>query len=157
GISPIIIDDTRSRDLADSRYLGNTAILLGRPAITTESGYLGKTDETSIHRNVSGILSVMRLFRLVQGKPDCLTEPVWIDRYEVIYSKTDGLFFPRVEMGAYVRQGQIVGITTDYLGNAREELRSPFSGLILYIINTPPTSVGEPLFEVGRIKEERNY
>ncbi len=154
GISPIIIDDTRSKDLADARYLGNTAILLGKPAITTESGYLGKTDEASVRRNLTGVLNIMKLFGLLEGKPDFLGEPVWIDRYEVVYSKTDGLFFPRFDRGAYVQRGQVIGITTDYLGNVKEELRSPFSGLILYIIHTPPTSVGEPLFEVGRIRME---
>lgn len=57
-------------------------------------------------------------------------------------------------MGYYVRKGQLVGLTTDYLGNVKEELRAPFSGIILYIINTPPTNAGEPLYEVGRIKGE---
>lgn len=152
GISPIIIDETRPKDLASARYLANTALLLGKPAITTESGYLGKTDEASIRRNLSGILNMMKLFRLIEGQPDLQTEPVWIDRYEVIFSKTDGLFFPRVERGTYVRENQLIGMTTDYLGNIKEELRAPLSGIMLYIIETPPTSVGEPLFEVGRVK-----
>ncbi len=155
GISPIIIDDTRSKKLEEAKYLGNTAILLGKPAITTESGDLGRTDESSIRRNISGILSVMRLFQLLEGQPDFLTEPVWIDRYEVVYSKTDGLFYPHVEKGTFVREGQLIGVTTDYLGVAKERLTSPFTGLILYIIQTPPTSVGEPLFEVGRIQNPR--
>ncbi|MDH7512179.1 MAG: M14 family metallopeptidase [Clostridiales bacterium] len=155
GISPIIIDESRSKDITDSRYLGNTAILLGKPAITTESGYLGKTDEESVSRNVSGILGVMRLVQMIEGKAASPFEPVWIDKYEVVYSKTDGLFFPRTKMGYYVHKGQLVGLTTDYFGNVKEELRAPFSGIILYIINTPPTNVGEPLYEVGRPKEER--
>ncbi len=29
---------------------------------------------------------------------------------------------------------------------------TPLSGIILYLINTPPANKGEPLFEVGRIK-----
>lgn len=154
GISPIIIDETRSKDLTDSRYLGNTAILLAKPAITTESGYLGKTDEESVSRNISGILGVMRLLQMIKGKAANPAEPVWIDRYEVIYSKTDGLFFPRTKRGYYVRKGQLVGLTTDYLGNVKEELRAPFSGIVLYVISTPPTNVGEPLYEVGRLKNE---
>jgi predicted deacylase len=154
GISPIIIDESRSKDIADSRYLGNTGILLGKPAITTESGYLGKTDEESVSRNISGILGVMKLLQMIEGKAANLAEPVWIDRYEVVYSKTDGLFFPRTKRGYYVRKGQLVGLTTDYLGNVKEELRAPFSGIILYVISTPPTNVGEPLYEVGRLKDQ---
>jgi len=153
GIKHIIIDETRSKDLADSKYLGNTAVLMGKPAITTESGYLGKTDEESIRRNIDGTLSLMRYLGMLEGPPEVPDDPVWIDRYEVVYSRTDGLFFPLIKMGHYVSKGQKVGYVTDYLGHVAEDLRAPFSGIILYIINTPPTSRGEPLFEVGRIKE----
>ncbi len=154
GIKHIIIDESRSKDAKDSKYLGNTAVLLGKPAITTESGFLGRTDEESIRRNVDGILGVMRLFKMIAGEPAYAADPVWIDRYEVIYSRTDGLFYPQAEMGHYVLNGQNVGYTTDFEGRVKEELRAPFSGILLYIINTPPTSKGEPLFEVGRVKEE---
>jgi hypothetical protein len=153
GIKHIIIDETRSQDLTDSKYLGNTAVLLGKPAITTESGYLGKTDEESIRRNINGALSLMRHLGMLEGRPEIPDDPVWIDRYEVVYSKTDGLFFPLTKMGHYVSKGQRVGYVTDYLGRIAEDLRAPFSGIILYIVNTPPAGRGEPLFEVGRIKE----
>ena len=154
GIKYIIIDNTRTQDITDSRYLGNTAVLHSKPAITTESGYLGKTDEDSVVRNIKGILNVMKLFEMIEGEPELVSDPVWIDQYKVVYSNHSGLFYPQIEMGYYVTQGQKVGYITDYLGNVKEELRAPFSGIILYIINTPPISKGEPLFEVGRVKEE---
>lgn len=154
GIKHIIIDNSRSKDISDSKYLGNTAILLSKPAITTESGYLGKTDEESVERNINGILSVMRHLAMIEGQPEFVSDPVWFDRYEVIYSKEDGLFFPLTQMGYYVLEGEKVGYITDYLGEVKEELRAPFSGMVLYIINTPPANKGEPLFEIGRIKEK---
>jgi len=154
GIKHIIIDQFRPKDLAHSKYLGNTAILLSKPAITTESGYLGKTDEESISRNIKGLFSVMRLFQMIEGDAELVSDPVWIDHYEVIYSKSNGLFYPEAKMGYWVRKGEKVGYLTDYLGAVLEELRAPFSGILLYIINTPPINEGEPLFEVGRIKEE---
>ncbi len=154
GIKYIIIDKTRTQDITDSKYMGNTAILHSKPAITTESGYLGKTDEESVLRNIKGIFNVMKLFQMIEGKPEFVTDPVWIDQYEVVYSGRDGLFYPQIKMGYYVTQGQKVGYITDYLGNIKEEFRAPFSGIILYIIETPPTSKGEPLFEVGRVKKE---
>ncbi len=154
GIKYIIIDKTRTKDITDSKYMGNTAILHSKPAITTESGYLGTTDEVSVVRNIKGIFSVMKLFRMIEGEPDLVSDPVWIDRYEVVYSSHDGLFYPQTTMGYFVTQGQKVGYITDYFGNIKQELRAPFSGIVLYVINTPPISKGEPLFEVGRVKEE---
>ena len=154
GIKYIIIDKSRTKDKAQSKYLGNTAILHSKPAITTESGYLGKTDEESVIRNIKGILSVMKLFKMIEGEPEFVSHPVWIDHYEVIYSNLDGLFYPQTKMGYYVTKGERVGYIADYLGNVKEELRASFSGIVLYIINTPPINKGEPLFEVGRIKEK---
>jgi hypothetical protein len=151
GIKYIIIDESRTKDLTDSKYLGNTAVLFKKPAITTESGYLGRTDEESIARNVKGVLSVMRLFRMIQGEPEMVRDPLWIDKYEVVYSDADGLFHPQTEMGYYALKGEIIGYLTDYLGNLIQELRSPFTGIVLYIVSTPPANKGEPLFEIGSI------
>jgi predicted deacylase len=155
GIKHIIIDDARTQDINDSRYLGNTAVLRSCPAITTESGYLGKTDEESISRNVRGILSVMRLFNMITGDPDLVKDPVWIDKYEVVYSGFNGLFHPLTKMGYYVRKGEKIGYTADYLGNVVEEFFAPFTGMILYIINTPPANKGEPVYEIGHIQEKK--
>jgi predicted deacylase len=154
GIPHIIIDESRTKDLKDSKYLGNTAILQGKPAVTTEAGFLGRVDEESIGRNVRGVMSVMRHLDMISGDPEPAADPVWIDKYEVVYSKHDGLFAPRVEMGYYVRQGQIVGTIRDYLGGWKEDVKAPFTGILLYVIGTPPCNAGEPLFEVGRIKEK---
>ena len=154
GLPYLIIDDSRTKDLKDSKYLGNTAILQGKPAVTTESGYLGRTDEESVARNVKGVWSVMRHLDMVPGDPEPAADPVWIDKYEVVYSKWNGLFAPRVEMGYYVKQGQVVGTVTDYLGQAKEDVKAPFTGILLYVIGTPPCNAGEPLFEVGRVREK---
>jgi hypothetical protein len=152
GLSPIIIDTTRGRDPLDSKYLGNTALLMGKPAITTEAGYLGRSDEDDIQRNLRGAWSVLRHLGMVGGKPDRVENPVWIDRYEVVMSGRDGLFFPRLASGSRVEAGQTVGIIKDFWGAIVEEVRAPFAGIILYILGTPPCNAGEPLYEVGRIK-----
>lgn len=154
GIKHIIIDKSRTKDLTLSKYLGNTAVLLAKPAITTESGFLGNMDEESIVRNVKGILNVMKLFKMIEGKPEMDLDAIWIDKYEVVYSDADGLFFPLTKMGYYVKKGEKVGYLTDYLGNVIQELRAPFSGIMLYIIHTPPANKGEPLFEVGSVLTE---
>ncbi|MFO7979582.1 MAG: succinylglutamate desuccinylase/aspartoacylase family protein [Candidatus Aminicenantes bacterium] len=153
GIDKIIMDKTRTKDLSESKYLGNTAVLLSKPAITIESGYLGGTDEEDIVRVVNGALSVMKHLNMTKGVPDMVKKPVWIDQYQVIYSETTGLFYPLKKMGQEVKKGEPVGYITDYFGNKTAELTAPFNGIVLYIINTPPANKGEPLFEIGHIKE----
>jgi predicted deacylase len=154
GLPHIIVDDTRGHDLKTSKYCGNTALLRGKLAITTEAGYLGRTDEESVELNVRGALSVLRHLKMLDGRPEPVTEPVWIDKYEVVNSKWSGVWTPRVPMGAFVRAGEIVGTVADYLGDWKEDVRAPFTGILLYIVGTPPCNEGEPLFEVGRVKEK---
>jgi hypothetical protein len=154
GLPHIIIDDTRGHDLKTSKYCGNTALLRGKLAITTEAGCLGRTDEESVDLNVRGALSVMRHLGLLEGQPEPAAEPVWIDKYEVVNSKWSGVWTPRVPMGAFVREGEIVGAVADYLGTWKEDVRAPFTGILLYVVGTPPCNEGEPLFEVGRVKEK---
>jgi hypothetical protein len=154
GIDKIIMDKTRTKDLSESKYLGNTAVLLLKPAITIESGCLGRTDEESIVRVVNGALSVMKHLDMIKGVPDMVKEPVWIDKYQVIYSETTGLFYPLKEMGQEVKKGELVGYTTDYFCEKTAELSAPFNGIVLYIVKTPPANKGEPLFEIGHIKKK---
>ncbi len=151
GIPVIIIDDARTQDPADSRYFGNTAILRGKAAITTEAGALGGTEETAILLNMRGALNMLRYLEMIPGPPEAPPVPVWIDKYEVVESPKDGLFYPCVEMGRYVTKGGMIGRVTDDLGNVTAEMTAPFSGIVLYILGTPPAVKGEPLFEMGRI------
>ncbi len=154
GIKTIIIDSTRTKDASDSKYLGNTAILRGKPALTTEYGNLGRTDEESVRENLRGSMNVMRHLKMLPGAAEAVEVPLWIDKYEVVNSAHDGLWTPLVKMGSYVVKGQKVGLIRDFLGRQVDELRAPFSGIMMYIVNTPPTSQGEALFEVGRVKED---
>jgi hypothetical protein len=153
GLRHIIIDETRTRSLSDSKYLGNTAILRGKPAITTETGALGRTDEEYVKMVLDGVHGVMQYLGMTAGKPAPVADPVWIDKYEVLSSGTTGLFTATVKMSERVVQGQKVGFVMDYLGNVKEEVRAPFDGLVLYVLGTPPISQGEPMIEVGHLKK----
>ena len=45
-----------------------------------------------------------------------------------------------------------LGVVTDLFGKQIYELRAPFAGEVLYIIDTPPISAGEPLAFIGSVK-----
>jgi predicted deacylase len=153
GLRHIIIDNTRGQVLAESKYLGNTALLRGKPAITTETGALGSVAPEYVRMAENGVVQVMRQLGMVEGPVKPAQDPVWIDRYEVLNSASTGLFTPLVRMGEAVVAGQKLGFVTDYLGRPAEDVRAPFEGIILYILGTPPTSTGEPLAEVGHLKK----
>jgi hypothetical protein len=157
GMDHIVIDTERPPDPNQSMYCANTAETRGKPAITTESGGLGRTDEESVARIEQGVMNLLRLFHMVEGEPSVAAHPLWIDRSEVIRSQVTGLFYPLVEKGVVVKEGTVLGSLTDFFGQRIADVRAPFSGVLLYILGTPPVSANEPLAFVGHILQESEH
>jgi uncharacterized protein len=153
GMDHIVLDRERPADPNKSIYCSTTATTRGKPAITTESGGLGLTDNDSIARIEQGVISIMRYLKMVEGAPKMVEHPIFIDKNAVLRSEATGIFYPLVERGHAVAQGTLMGYVTDFFGKRVFELRAPFSGTVLYILGTPPISQGEPLAMVGQVAE----
>jgi predicted deacylase len=150
GHDHIVIDTLRPRDLAASVYTQNTAHLRGKPAITTETGYLGMPAEEMIQRNVDGVFRLLRYFKMLPGELQLVEQPIWIDRTEVLRSSHTGIWYATVERGQTVQQGTMIGYLTDFFGSKLEEIRAPFGGVVMYVVATPAMSSGEPVAMIGR-------
>lgn len=145
GAEHIIVDTTRTRDRERSLYTQNTAHLRGKPALTTENGYLGLPEPEMIERNVQGALRLMRFFGMLPGEPELSPAPVWLAPYEVLTSPETGVWHPRVERGHTVSRGAVIGVLTDFFGDRLAEVRAPFDGEVMYVVGTPAMSKGEPV------------
>jgi predicted deacylase len=155
GNDHIVIDTERPRDPAASVYTQNTAHVRGKPAITTETGYLGVAPEDMVARNERGALRLMRHLRMLPGEPERVTHPIYLDRTAVLTSPATGVWYPLVERGQAVQKGTLVGYVTDFFGNRLADVAAPFTGVVLYVIGTPPMSRGEPVGMIGHVVEER--
>jgi predicted deacylase len=149
GMDHIVVDRERPTDASASVYLSNTAITRGKPALTTESGGMALTDEESIARIERGIAGVMKHLGMRPDGAPPVSQPILIERSEVLRSAATGIFYPAVERGHTVARGTLIGRVSDFHGRVLEEIRSPFAGEILYVIGTPPISKGEPVAFVG--------
>ncbi len=154
GLDHIVIETERPTDPARSVYTSNTAIVRGKPAITTETGLLGRVDTEGADLAEAGAVNLLRHFRMLPGEPRRVEHPIWIDRNEVLRSPATGIFHALVQPDQSVARGTLLGVLTDFFGNTVQEIRSPFAGIVLYIVATPPVSQGEPLGMVGHIKPE---
>jgi predicted deacylase len=151
GLDHIVIDNSLPRNPAESVYTSNTAATRGKPAITTESGALGQTDDESIGRTESGVLNVMKFLKMYPGEPELVKNPIWLEGGEVLRSDSNGIFYPMVERGHTVAQGTLLGYVTDFFGKKLFDVKAPFAGEVLYVLGTPPVSKGEPLAFVVKI------
>lgn len=149
GHDHIVVDTTRPRDPTRSVYTQNTAHLRGKPAITTETGYLGSPDEEMVRLNERGVFRLLRYLRMLPGAVEMVEHPVWIERTEVLRSPGTGTWHPLVERGRAVAQGTLIGYLTDFFGERLAEIRAPFPGILLYVVATPAMSEGEPVAMIG--------
>src|SRR5712692_6388741 len=86
GLDHIVIETERPTDPARSVYTSNTAIVRGKPAITTETGLLGRVDTDGADLAEAGAFNLLRHFRILPGEPRRVEHPIWIDRSEVLRS-----------------------------------------------------------------------
>jgi predicted deacylase len=145
GIDHIILDRGRPTDPARSVYCSNTAITRGKPALTIESGQLGRTDSESVDCIVRGIRGVLRELGMTETGPEPLRDPIYLDPVEVLLSPATGILYPLVEPDQAVATGQILARITDFFGDELAEVTSPFAGVVLYVVATPPITRGQPV------------
>lgn len=149
GLDHIVVDTTRPRDPNASAYTSNTAMTRGKPAITSEIGFLGTTGEEVVQRNVTSAFRLLRWLRMWPGEVEMVEHPVWLARTVVLTSPATGIWYPMVERGHTVQEGTVIGVVTDFFGGTGTLVRAPFAGAVLYVVATPATTAGEPLGMIG--------
>jgi predicted deacylase len=145
GMDHILLDRGRPTDPERSMYCSNTAITRGKPAMTVESGGLGSADRESVERILCGIRGVLRELGMLQGGPEPLKKPVYLDPHQNLTSPATGILYPQVERDQTVSKGAVLARITDFFGHEIADVRAPFDGVILYIVATPPIREGQPV------------
>ncbi len=151
NLKVIVHESGRTKDIENSMYVSNTALLRGKPAISIEAGKLGGTADEDIIAIMKGNYNILKHLKMIEGEPQIDFESVWVQEYTIIRSEQkEGLYYPLLSRGDHVQKGELVGYLTDYFGNKIQEVKSPFDGIILYIIATPPLVEGEPMVMIGK-------
>ncbi len=145
GLDHIVIDRSRPTDPKKTLYTSTTAMVRGKPAMTTESGAMGLTDDASVQAHVDGALSVIHHLGIMNAPSVRVTHPVWYEKTEVLRAPVTGVWRPVVDRMHSVAKDALVGRILDPFGNVLKEIRAPFAGEMLYVVGTPPVSDGEPL------------
>ncbi len=119
------------------------------PAILTEAGGQGLLDETSLATHLRGLRNVMRHLGIIPGAPEPTPAVTVLTELHWVASEHAGLFYPAVAPGDRVARGQRVGETRDYFGAVLAEVSAPGDGVVLFVVTTPATNPGDPLFAVA--------
>lgn len=146
----VIIHETARQDDVSATWCANSALLKGKPALTIESGKLGRVDEEDIVLIVKGSYNALKHLGMLAGKPARMFDPVWVKSVTYIRSEHEGLYYALGHSGRHVEKGEVLGYLTDFFGNIIQKAVAPHDGIIMYIIATPPLSKGEPMVKIGR-------
>ena len=154
GLDHIVIDRASAPDPLASRFTDHTALSRGIPAITTETGGLGSTEEHWVSMAEMGIMNVMRHLDMLPGDAVLRDDIVWLEDYQVVTSPGRGLFRPEVRSGYAIAENGRLGVLVDEFGAELSVVRAPFAGIVNYVVATPPVSTGEPVAMISRIATE---
>ena len=86
---------------------------------------------------------------MIAGSPELMFEPVWVEKVTYVRAVHEGLFYPLVHGGQHVQKGELLGYLTDFFGKIIQKALAPHDGIVMYIISTPPMSIGEPMAKIG--------
>jgi hypothetical protein len=143
----------RPRDPNAAVYSTNAAMLRGKVTFAVESGELGKTEHKPIAAIEKGVINILRKLKMIDGEVEKFDNHLIIDSEESVRSTVQGIFYPLLERGQPVSKGMLLGYVTDFFGNRILDVRSPITGVILYMMATPPINEGETLASVGQISD----
>jgi uncharacterized protein len=138
----------------------------GIPAILAEAGGVGQMQEEAIELLVNGVVNVMRhLVMIDDAKFESHTETnskpkpkktarsavatTVLTKFDWLYTKSTGMWYPKVAPGDAVREGEQVGTVRDLFGDTLEEIVSPVNGVVLFLTINPSVLENGLLMGIG--------
>ncbi len=125
------------------------AAALGIPALIAEAGQQGIYDKAAEARHTRGMGNVMIRLGMLDGTEQRYGIPKRLARFDWLYAKAQGLFYPGVAVGDLVQSGQAVGEVRDLFGEALQTLHADVSGPVLFLVTALAVRKGDPLMGVG--------
>jgi uncharacterized protein len=101
----------------------------GIPCITPETGtpYPVKPNDIAWHSD--GIINVMKLLGMIEGKPKLKKQPLNPEIHKVV-AEHGGLWIQRIDAGTHVKKGEVLGEVVSLIGETLEKFEASCDGVI---------------------------
>ncbi|BBM02263.1 succinylglutamate desuccinylase/aspartoacylase family protein [Microbulbifer sp. GL-2] len=129
--------------------LRRAAVEAGIPTVTLEAGAPMVLDERSVSHSVKGIRTLLNQLGMVSKFR------LWGDPEPVYYNSTwqrssnGGIIFSEVQLGEFVRKGDLLGTVTNPITNVRTEIRSEHNGRVLGMALDQVVQPGFAAYHIG--------
>ncbi|MEJ2469599.1 MAG: succinylglutamate desuccinylase/aspartoacylase family protein [Desulfuromonadales bacterium] len=129
----------------------------GLPVLIYEAGEALYFNERAIRSGVQGILNVMRTIGMLpKSRKKRSPEPIITDKTSWVRAARSGVFDKQVGLGTLVHKGSQLGAINDPLGEGREPVRAPFSGVVIGQLTLPLVHEGDALVNLARVDDRED-
>lgn len=152
GLDHIIVTNVNPASPTAGRSLSTQALVRGKTVLVSEAGRSGLVVDADVNALVDGSLNVLGALGMIERRVTPVAKPVWLNGAGArVAADTVGMWFQAVPRDARVRQGDLLGRMTDYLGRPIKEYRSPVDGVVTFIRGVPSTWRGATLANVAPV------
>jgi predicted deacylase len=118
------------------------------PGVIAEAGSSGLLTEADTQMLVDGVENALRALGMLEGEVSSapMTE---IERFTWLRSPAEGMWYPSVQVGEQVREGQTIGRIGNLYGDTVAEISAPHDGAILFITSAPAMPHDGVMIAVG--------
>jgi predicted deacylase len=143
----------------ESHYIQTTNIVgsskeamtkYGIPCITPETGTPYPVREEEVNWHFEGIINVMKLLGMIEGKPK-LKKQLVDPEIEKVVSEHGGLWIQKVEAGARVKKGVFLGEVVSLVGDTLQRIEASCDGIVSTTRTSATVNAGDVLAQIARI------
>jgi predicted deacylase len=129
---------------------GEAQDLYGIPCITPEAGVPYPVRERHVSFHYDGIINLLKYMGIIEGETITYDAKINPEEYHVTTQK-GGIWYPKVEIGDYVKKGQELGTIKDLFGNKIKTYISPEKGWVRFLRVWYSVNIGDPLVTISFI------
>lgn len=122
------------------------------PILLFEGGKSLDKNKEVTHQGVEGIKRILNHFDMLSQKfatSSHAEKSIFINKSKWMRAKYSGLFHPEIEVGTFVRKGQIIALITDAYGSLSYKIKAPNDGYIINVNEAPIIYQGDAIFHIS--------
>lgn len=120
----------------------------GKVAVIAEAGQQGILDPGQSLLLQEGTKNVLRSIGVMEG--DVFTTATkQLNTFDWSFAEATGLWYPNVEIGQMVKEGDFIGKITDEFGETVKEYFAGTDGVVLFLVTSLAINIQNPLLAIG--------
>ena len=132
-----------------AKSLRNEAAKQGKRILVYECGESLRFDEQGIELGLTGTLRVLHYLNIQEYNAHQVQPAIFCRKTSWVRAQNAGLFHTKVQVGAYIKKGEVIGRVADPYGIKAIRIKSPYTGYIIGLNHMPVVNEGDALAHIG--------